>query len=124
MRQVQDTGVLIFSNETFEEIATRMMRSKFDSYVSESTRQAFLVDRAAVAEWTAITGAIHVCRDLLHERARLAIYDPRVPEQQIRSLAALYGDRNRGTVSTWSERETSTSIRSPAAFQAAASTML
>ena len=30
------------------------------------------------------SAAIYVCRDLLHERAHLAIYDPRVPEQQIR----------------------------------------
>ena len=31
------------------------------------------------------SAAIHVCRDLLEERARLVIYDPRVPESQIRS---------------------------------------
>lgn len=31
------------------------------------------------------SAAIHVCRDLLHERARLVIYDPRVPESQIKS---------------------------------------
>jgi UDPglucose 6-dehydrogenase len=31
------------------------------------------------------SAAIHVCRDLLEERARLVIYDPRVPEAQIRS---------------------------------------
>ncbi len=30
------------------------------------------------------SAAIYVCRDLLRERARLSIYDPRVPEQQIR----------------------------------------
>ena len=30
------------------------------------------------------SAAIHVCRDLLEERARLVIYDPRVPESQIR----------------------------------------
>ena len=30
------------------------------------------------------SAAIYVCRDLLRERARLCIYDPRVPEQQIR----------------------------------------
>ncbi len=30
------------------------------------------------------SAAIHVCRDLLEERARLVIYDPRVPETQIR----------------------------------------
>ena len=29
------------------------------------------------------SAAIHVCRDLLEERARLVIYDPRVPESQI-----------------------------------------
>ena len=31
------------------------------------------------------SAAIHVCRDLLEERARLVIYDPRVPDTQIRS---------------------------------------
>ena len=31
------------------------------------------------------SAAINVCRDLLEERARLVIYDPRVPESQIRS---------------------------------------
>jgi UDPglucose 6-dehydrogenase len=30
------------------------------------------------------SAAIHVCRDLLEERAKIAIYDPRVPESQIR----------------------------------------
>ena len=30
------------------------------------------------------SAAIYVCRDLLHERARLSIYDPRVSEEQIR----------------------------------------
>ena len=63
LTHVVETGVLLFSDETFEEVATRLMRPKFDRYVSESTRQAFLVDLAAVAEWTAITGALHVCRD-------------------------------------------------------------
>ena len=63
LTHVVETGVLLFSDETFEEVATRLMRPRFGRYVSESTRQAFLVDLAAVAEWTAITGAIHVCRD-------------------------------------------------------------
>ena len=31
------------------------------------------------------SASIHVCRDLLEERARLVIYDPQVPELQIRS---------------------------------------
>jgi len=63
LKHVVETGILLFCDETFEEVATRLMRPKFDRYVSESTRQAFLADLAAVAEWTAITGAVHVCRD-------------------------------------------------------------
>ena len=62
-QQVLDSGILIFSNETFEEIATRLMRPKFGRYVSKSTRERFLADVSAVAEWTAITGALHCCRD-------------------------------------------------------------
>ena len=39
------------------------------------------------------SAAIHVCRDLLEERARLVIYDPRVPESQIRSeLELMFAD--------------------------------
>ncbi len=39
------------------------------------------------------SAAIHVCRDLLEERARLVIYDPRVPESKIRSeLELLFAD--------------------------------
>ncbi len=56
LQDVMDTGVLIFSNETFDEITTRLMRPRFDRYVSAATRQAFLADLAAVAEWTAIAG--------------------------------------------------------------------
>ncbi len=41
------------------------------------------------------SAAIYVCRDLLRERARLAIYDPRVGEQQIRAdLAAACTELN------------------------------
>ncbi len=31
------------------------------------------------------SAAIYICRDLLQERARIAIYDPRVPESQVRA---------------------------------------
>ncbi len=37
--------------------------------------------------------AIHVCRDLLNERAKLCIFDPRVPESQVRSeLISAFAD--------------------------------
>jgi putative PIN family toxin of toxin-antitoxin system len=56
-------GLLIFSNETFAELAARLMRPKFDRYVERGTRQRFLSELASVAEWVAITGVIHACRD-------------------------------------------------------------
>jgi UDPglucose 6-dehydrogenase len=46
------------------------------------------------------SAAIHVCRDLLEERARLVIYDPRVPESQIRSELHLAFADSLGNVST------------------------
>ena len=63
LQHVVETGVLILSNEIFEEVGSRLMRARFDRYLSVPTRQAFLADLAAVAEWTTITGAVHVCRD-------------------------------------------------------------
>ena len=56
-------GVLLFSDETFDELATRLFRSKFDRYVSRSNRTVFLAQLEAVSEWVAITGAKLGCRD-------------------------------------------------------------
>jgi uncharacterized protein len=56
-------GVLIFSDETFAELASRLARPKFDRYVDQAIRRQFLSDLAAVAEWAAITGAVRACRD-------------------------------------------------------------
>src|SRR5689334_23147972 len=56
-------GVLLFADETFGELASRLMRPKFDRYVSEATRQRFLADLAGVADWITITGAVRACRD-------------------------------------------------------------
>lgn len=39
------------------------------------------------------SAAIHVCRDLLQERARLVIYDPRVSEEEVREeLLSIFSD--------------------------------
>jgi uncharacterized protein len=56
-------GVLIFSDETFAELAVRLARPKFDRYVNQMIRRQFLSDLAAVAEWVTITGAVRACRD-------------------------------------------------------------
>ena len=55
-------GALLFSDETFEELASRLMRSKFNRYVDQATRQRFLAD-SRVADWVAITGVVRACRD-------------------------------------------------------------
>ena len=58
-----ENGVLLFSNETFEELRTRFFRSKFDRYVSGTGRALFLAQLEAVSEWVSITGAKLGCRD-------------------------------------------------------------
>jgi putative PIN family toxin of toxin-antitoxin system len=63
LRQVLDHERLIFSDESFEELASRLLRSKFDRYVGLETRRRLILDLAAAAEWTAITGALRACQD-------------------------------------------------------------
>jgi putative PIN family toxin of toxin-antitoxin system len=56
-------GVLLFSDATFEELASRLMRPKFDRYVDQALRRRFIADLAAVADWVTITGVVRACRD-------------------------------------------------------------
>lgn len=56
-------GVLIFSDETFHELNTRLFRPKFDAYVSRNNRSVYLAQLEAVSEWAPITGAKLGCRD-------------------------------------------------------------
>lgn len=56
-------GVLLFSEQTFDELRTRLERPKFDKYVSREGRALFLAQLDAVSEWVAITGARMGCRD-------------------------------------------------------------
>lgn len=56
-------GVLLFSDETFDELTTRLFRPKFDVYVSRRHRTVFLAQLETVSEWVAITGAKLGCRD-------------------------------------------------------------
>ena len=67
-RAVVDTirdvnGVLLFSDETFHELQTRLRRSRFDRYVSRDARLLFLAQLEAVSEWVSIVGARLGCRD-------------------------------------------------------------
>lgn len=56
-------GVLLFSDETFDELQTRLHRTKFDKYVSHNSRSIFLAQLETVSEWVAIVGAKLGCRD-------------------------------------------------------------
>lgn len=57
--------MLLFSDETFEELRSRLARPKFDRYVSVATRDRFVIviELQAVSEWVGITGAVFGCRD-------------------------------------------------------------
>ncbi len=63
LRHVLENGVLIFSEPTFGELFARLMKPKFDLYVSRERRAELLADLEAAAEWTMITGALHGCGD-------------------------------------------------------------
>ena len=58
-----ENGVLLFSDETFDEFRSRLLRSKFDSYVSREGRSVYLAQLEAVSEWVLITGTKLECRD-------------------------------------------------------------
>ena len=57
------SGVLLFSDETFQELSTRILRPKFDEYISRSGRLLFLAQIEAVSEWVSIVGVKLGCRD-------------------------------------------------------------
>ena len=56
-------AVLLFADETFHGLHSRLQRPKFDPYVSHERRATFLQQIVPVAEWVSITGATLGCRD-------------------------------------------------------------
>lgn len=58
-----ENGVLIFSDPTFEELSSRIRKSKFDPNVGIVRRRELLADLESVAEWTGIGGTLQACRD-------------------------------------------------------------
>ena len=58
-----ENGVLLFSDETFEELRSRFHRPKFDRYVGREVRAVYLAQLEAVSEWVSIAGAKLGCRD-------------------------------------------------------------
>ena len=58
-----ENGVLLFSDETFDELRSRFYRPKFDRYIGREGRAIYLAQLEAVSEWVSITGAKLGCRD-------------------------------------------------------------
>ena len=59
----KERGVLLFSDETFDELQTRLLLAKFDRYVDREGRAVYLAQLEAVSEWVPIAGAKLGCRD-------------------------------------------------------------
>ena len=58
-----ENGVLLFSDETFDEFRSRIQLPKFDNYVGRKGRAIYLAQLEAVSEWVSIAGAKLGCRD-------------------------------------------------------------
>ena len=56
-------GMLLFSDETYRELRSRLRRPKFNRYVSQATRAVYLAQLMTVSEWVSITNAKLGCRD-------------------------------------------------------------
>ena len=55
--------MLLFSDETFRELRSRLHRPKFDRYISQTIRAVYLAQLMEVSEWVSITNAKLGCRD-------------------------------------------------------------
>lgn len=67
-RKVIDTireknGILLFSDETFSEVVTRLLRTKFDRYVSRENRLLYLAELQTASEWVTISNKKMGCHD-------------------------------------------------------------
>ena len=67
LRRIEDSGgtrgTLLFSDETFEELRTRLQRSRFTRYIEPEDRDVFLAQLLRISEWVAITNSKLGCRD-------------------------------------------------------------
>lgn len=63
VQQVRQTGVLLFSEATFEELSRVILRPKLDRYVALDTRIEFVTRLREEAEQVDIQEQVVVCRD-------------------------------------------------------------
>ncbi len=60
---IRSGGSLVFSDESFRELVTRLNRPKFDVYVSTELRAQYLTTLLEMSEWVVFTGEPQGCRD-------------------------------------------------------------
>jgi uncharacterized protein len=61
-------GLLLFSEDTMDELKAVLFRSKFDRYVSREERVLFLAQLGSVAEFMPIIRLVRECRDLKDDK--------------------------------------------------------
>lgn len=55
---------IVFSDETFDELQTRLWRPKFDRYITLEQRKLILHDLGAIAAWVEIQNSTRYSRDI------------------------------------------------------------
>ena len=60
---VRNHGTLIFSEEPFTELLTRLYRLKFDPYVTDNQRSEYLANLIHMSKWIEIQNGAMGCRD-------------------------------------------------------------
>jgi putative PIN family toxin of toxin-antitoxin system len=63
LRRAVDSGQLVVSEATMEELATVLGRPKFDPYLSIADRQQFIRLLGRIAEMTPVVRVVRACRD-------------------------------------------------------------
>ena len=63
VKRATDQGTLLVSDDTLEELANVLSRTKFDRYVSLEDRKTFILLLGRISERVAIVRRIQACRD-------------------------------------------------------------
>jgi uncharacterized protein len=63
LRHVLEHERLVFSEQTFAELNTRLYRPKFDRYITLEQRQRLLHDLSACADWVTVSSGPRRSRD-------------------------------------------------------------
>lgn len=60
----KEIGIILFSEETFQELQTVLLKTKFDKYITTELRQQFLKDFKLLCLEVKIIEKIAICRDI------------------------------------------------------------